>query len=136
MIETKTFQCGNCKGIFDKPEDWSDEKANKESKVLFGIEEASKDPDCVPVCEDCFIKLTGCAKMKRIVNGNNDTTNPVSDKHTETILLSKEDVESAVMQFICSCYPEYAKGHIIQVYDQTSCTAIIYTTEKFFGGKK
>lgn len=29
------------------------------------------------------------------------------------ISLSEADVESALMQFICSCHPEYARGWII-----------------------
>lgn len=33
-------------------------------------------------------------------------------KHT-VFILNRNDVESAVRQFICSCYPEYSKGYTI-----------------------
>lgn len=39
-------------------------------------------------------------------------------------LLDKSDVESAVMQFICSCHPDVAVGHTISVYNQSGCSAI------------
>lgn len=35
-----------------------------------------------------------------------------SDQVVE-VILRPEDVESAVMQFICACNPEYAKGWIL-----------------------
>lgn len=32
------------------------------------------------------------------------------------ITLSPEDLESAVRQFVCACYPEFSKGWIVSVF--------------------
>ena len=44
-----------CRGVFEKG--WSDEEANAEAEYYFGVKNASKNKDCVAVCDDCFQKM-------------------------------------------------------------------------------
>ncbi len=47
----------------------------------------------------------------------------ITEEKNETIIrLDESDIESAIRQFICSCYPEYAKGYKI---DPTSMPKVI-----------
>jgi len=41
-------------------------------------------------------------------------------------ILDESDVESAVLQFICSCHPDVAVDHIISVYNHSGCTAVAF----------
>jgi len=34
-------------------------------------------------------------------------------ENTNELILDKSDIESAIRQFICACYPEYSAGYII-----------------------
>ena len=37
--------------------------------------------------------------------------------------LDDNDVESAVRQFVCSCHPDVATGHTVEVWGHKSCVA-------------
>jgi hypothetical protein len=47
--------------------------------------------------------------------------------------LDKEDVEKAIMQFICACHPDVATGHTISVYHAGACVAIAHNEYKGCG---
>lgn len=45
-------------------------------------------------------------------------------RNGNNFILDSSDVESAVMQFICSCYPDVSIDHVISVYNQSGCVAV------------
>lgn len=47
------------------------------------------------------------------------------ERNGNVFKLDKSDVESAVMQFVCSCHPDVAVGKIINVYNQSECIAVV-----------
>lgn len=46
------FICEACGGTFDK--DTPEDKANAEALELWGVPDASDDPDMAIICDDCF----------------------------------------------------------------------------------
>jgi hypothetical protein len=51
-IMPDTFQCEECGGIFNKS--LSEEEAEAEAKVIFGVDNASTAEGMAIVCDDCF----------------------------------------------------------------------------------
>lgn len=56
------YICSLCKGSFEtgRPE----EEANKEALDNFGVENASRNPTMVVVCDDCYRKMTNIIPPK------------------------------------------------------------------------
>lgn len=53
MTETSdTFTCDCCKKTF--PKERSDAEAEAEAERIFGVKDASSDPDMAVVCDDCW----------------------------------------------------------------------------------
>jgi hypothetical protein len=54
-----TYTCDMCGGTFTSER--SREEANAEARELFGVENASEQPDMAEVCDDCFrlLGITG-----------------------------------------------------------------------------
>lgn len=50
-----TYQCEACGETYEK--EVSDAEADAEAKEIFGIENASLDPDMAIICDYCFEKL-------------------------------------------------------------------------------
>jgi len=46
------YTCAACGGVFDKVT--PDDKANAEALELWGVPDASNDPDMAIVCDECF----------------------------------------------------------------------------------
>jgi hypothetical protein len=57
-----TFQCDNCKGIFEREPGWSDEKAMAEHDEVFGV---SEEPQAV-VCDDCYEQIMNSLGSMRL----------------------------------------------------------------------
>jgi hypothetical protein len=54
-----TFKCNFCKGTFSKG---SEELANEEALINFGIEKASERDDMAIVCDECYKVIIGVGR--------------------------------------------------------------------------
>jgi len=52
----RRYTCAACGGTFTA--EWSTEEAEAEALEIFGIVDASRDPDMAEICDDCFKRLT------------------------------------------------------------------------------
>lgn len=53
----------------------------------------------------------------------------IQEKKCTVIELTKDDVESAVRQFVCTCLPKYAEGHVVEVAGHLGCIAVAIKSE-------
>lgn len=53
----KEYLCEGCQQVFTRSR--SDRDADREAKELWGVDNASHDPDMAIICHDCFIKIMG-----------------------------------------------------------------------------